>query len=411
MAVAHHVFSTITILYNQVSLQRTGKLYMKIVVAPQAFKGSLSATEVGNSMIKGIENVIEDSNNILVPVADGGDGTLETLVESSKGEINSIKVTGPLCEQQDAAWGALGRNKTAIIEMARSSGLALVPSNKLNPLIATTYGLGEVISDALNRGYRDFIIGIGGSATNDGGAGMAQALGIRLLDSKGNELAFGGESLSKLSTIDMTGIDSRIKESNFAIACDVNNPLTGPEGASAIYGPQKGATPKMVNILDKALTNFAYIVEKHLGTEIDQVEGAGAAGGLGGGLIAFLNGKLRKGVDIVLDFVELDKALVGANLVITGEGQLDFQTIYNKAPIGVAKRAKNLGIPVIAISGSLGKNFSVVHEHGIDAASPITSKPMTLEEASKNAPELISSATEQALRYLKTGVQVFKNQI
>ena len=384
---------------------------MKIVVAPQAFKGSLSATEVGNSMIKGIENVIENSTNLLVPVADGGDGTLETLVESSQGKINLIKVTGPLGEQQNSAWGALGRNKTAIIEMARSSGLALVPINKLNPLISTTYGLGEVILDALDQGYRDFIIGIGGSATNDAGAGMAQALGAKLLDSNGNELPFGGESLSKLNSIDVGGIDTRIKESNFAIACDVNNPLTGPEGASAIYGPQKGATPEMVNTLDQALTNFAKIVEKDLGIKINNVEGSGAAGGLGGGLIAFLNGKLRKGVDIVLDFVDIDKALTNTNLVITGEGQLDFQTIYNKAPIGVARRAKHLGIPVIAISGSLGENFSVVHEHGIDAASSIVSKPMTLAEASKNAPELISAATEQALRYMKIGSHVFKTKI
>ena len=384
---------------------------MKIVVAPQAFKGSLSATEVGNSMIKGIENVITNSTNLLVPIADGGDGTLETLVESSQGKINLIKVTGPLGEQQNSAWGALGRNKTAIIEMARSSGLALVPINKLNPLISTTYGLGEVILDALDQGYRDFIIGIGGSATNDAGAGMAQALGAKLLDSNGNELPFGGESLSKLNSINIDGIDTRIKESNFAIACDVNNPLTGPEGASAIYGPQKGATPEMVNTLDQALTNFAKIVEKDLGIKINNVEGSGAAGGLGGGLIAFLNGKLRKGVDIVLDFVDIDKALINTNLVITGEGQLDFQTIYNKAPIGVAKRAKHLGIPVIAISGSLGENFSVVHEHGIDAASSIVSKPMTLEEASKNAPELISTATEQALRYMKIGSDVFKTNI
>ena len=384
---------------------------MKIVVAPQAFKGSLSATEVGNSMIKGIENVISNSTNLLVPIADGGDGTLETLVESSQGKINLIKVTGPLGEQQNSAWGALGRNKTAIIEMARSSGLALVPINKLNPLISTTYGLGEVILDALDQGYRDFIIGIGGSATNDAGAGMAQALGAKLLDSNGNELPFGGESLSKLNSINIDGIDTRIKESNFAIACDVNNPLTGPEGASAIYGPQKGATPEMVNTLDQALTNFAKIVEKDLRIKINNVEGSGAAGGLGGGLIAFLNGKLRKGVDIVLDFVDIDKALINTNLVITGEGQLDFQTIYNKAPIGVAKRAKHLGIPVIAISGSLGENFSVVHEHGIDAASSIVSKPMTLEEASKNAPELISTATEQALRYMKIGSDVFKTNI
>ena len=384
---------------------------MKIVVAPQAFKGSLSATEVGNSMIKGIENVIANSTNLLVPIADGGDGTLETLVESSQGKINLIKVTGPLGEQQNSAWGALGRNKTAIIEMARSSGLALVPINKLNPLISTTYGLGEVILDALDQGYRDFIIGIGGSATNDAGAGMAQALGAKLLDSNGNELPFGGESLSKLNSINIDGIDTRIKESNFAIACDVNNPLTGPEGASAIYGPQKGATPEMVNTLDQALTNFAKIVEKDLGIKINNVEGSGAAGGLGGGLIAFLNGKLRKGVDIVLDFVDIDKALINTNLVITGEGQLDFQTIYNKAPIGVARRAKHLGIPVIAISGSLGKNFSVVHEHGIDAASSIISKPMTLEEASKTAPELIASATEQALRYMKIGSHVFKTKI
>ena len=379
---------------------------MKIVIAPQAFKGSISALDAAQAMREGILAVFPDADAVLVPVADGGDGTLETLVEGSGGEIRETQVTGPLGERRAAEWGAMGDGVTAVIEMARTSGLALVPLDRRDPLNATTYGLGEVVRTALDDGFRRFIMGIGGSATNDAGAGMAQALGVRLLDDAGEELPHGGAALANLSRIDMTGIDPRVSESAFLVACDVSNPLTGPEGASAIYGPQKGATPEMVQTLDAALLHFSEVVRQDIGAQIDDLQGAGAAGGLGGGMVAFLDAELRAGVDIVLDTVGLDAALEGADLVLTGEGALDYQTVYSKAPIGVAERAKRLGIPVIAIAGTLGDRYTLVHDHGIDAATAITNAPMTLEQASSRAPDLIAAATAQAARMMKVGARV-----
>ena len=380
---------------------------MKIVIAPQAFKGSISALDAATAMGEGIKRVVPDAQVVAVPVADGGDGTLETLVEGSGGRIHDLEVTGPLGERRIAQWGAMGDGITAVIEMARTSGLALVPLDERNPLAATTYGLGEAIVHALDAGFRRFIVGIGGSATNDAGAGMAQALGVRLLDDAGNDLPFGGAPLARLSRIDMSGMDTRISRCEFMVACDVNNPLTGPTGASAIYGPQKGATPEMIAELDAALLHFAAVVERDIGATIDNVAGSGAAGGLGGGMIAFLAGELRAGVDIVLDTIQLDDFLPGCDLVITGEGSMDHSTIYNKAPVGVAQRAKRLGIPVIGVSGSLGAGFQDVHEHGIDALSSITPGPMSLDEASARAAELIANATEQALRFMKVGAVSF----
>ena len=379
---------------------------MKIVIAPQAFKGSISALDAAEAMRKGVLEVFPDADVALVPVADGGDGTLETLVEGSGGEIREATVTGPLGERRTAQWGAMGDGVTAVIEMARTSGLALVPLDRRDPLNATTYGLGEIVRFALDDGFRRFIMGIGGSATNDAGAGMAQALGIRLLDSTGNELPHGGAALANLSRINMSRIDPRIGESSFLVACDVSNPLTGPEGASAIYGPQKGATPEMVQTLDSALLHFSEIVRQDIVAEINDLQGAGAAGGLGGGMVAFLDAELRAGVDIILDTVGLDDALQGADLVLTGEGALDYQTVYSKAPIGVAERAKPLGIPVIAIAGTLGDRYRLVHEHGIEAAVAITNAPMSLEEASSRAADLIADAAEQAARMIKIGARV-----
>ena len=380
---------------------------MKIVIAPQAFKGSITALRAAQAMSEGVLRVVEDATTDLVPVADGGDGTLETLVEGSGGEIRVSEVTGPLGDRIEAPWGAMGDGDTAVIEMARTSGLALVPPDRRDPRVTTTYGLGEAIKHALDAGFRTFIVGIGGSATNDAGAGMAQALGVRLLDGAGLELAPGGAALAQLERIDTSGLDSRARESQFMVAGDVTNPLTGPEGASAIYGPQKGATPDMVAQLDAALLHFSEIAKRDTGADVNDVTGAGAAGGLGGGFIVFLGASLRAGVDIVLDTVDLDGHLEGADLVITGEGCLDHQTVYNKAPIGVAARAKPRGIPVIAISGSLGEGFRDVHHHGIDAAAAITRAPMTLDEATENAPALLADATEQALRFMQVGSRVF----
>ena len=376
---------------------------MKIVIAPDSYKGSIYASDAARAMADGVRRVLPDAEVVLVPVADGGDGTLETLVETSGGRIITSDVTGPLGETVSAEWGAMGDGVTAVAEMARTSGLALVRLEDRDPLNATTYGLGEVILEALEAGYRRFILGIGGSATNDAGAGMAQALGVRLLDADGAELPPGGAALARLDRIDASGLDPRAAEAEFDVACDVNNPLTGPEGASAVYGPQKGATPDIVEQLDAALANFAQVVMRDLGADVNDVPGSGAAGGLGGGIMAFLGGRLRPGVDIVLDTVDLASRLDGADLIITGEGCMDFQTVYNKAPIGVARLAGERGIPVIGVSGSLGDGFTDVHEHGIAAAVAITHAPMTLDEATDRVAELIASATEQAVRLIGVG--------
>ena len=376
---------------------------MKIVIAPDSYKGSIYASDAARAMADGVRRVLPDAEVVLVPVADGGDGTLETLVETSGGRIITSDVTGPLGETVSAEWGAMGDGVTAVAEMARTSGLALVRLEDRDPLNATTYGLGEVILEALEAGYRRFILGIGGSATNDAGAGMAQALGVRLLDASGADLPPGGAALARLDRIDASGLDPRAAEAEFDVACDVNNPLTGPEGASAVYGPQKGATPELVAQLDAALANFAEVVKRDLGADVNDVPGSGAAGGLGGGIMAFLGGRLRPGVDIVLDTVDLASRLDGADLIITGEGCMDFQTVYNKAPIGVARLAGERNIPVIGVSGSLGDGFTDVHQHGIAAAVAITHAPMTLDEASDRVAELIASATEQAVRLIQVG--------
>ena len=313
---------------------------MKVVIAPQSYKGSISAIKVAEAIKEGILRVLPQTETILIPVADGGDGTLETLVESTGGTIHKSNATDPLGNLIPAIWGTLGDNKTAIIEMARISGLALVPSNKRNPYYTTSYGLGEIIREALDLNYRKFIIGIGGSATNDGGAGMAQALGAKLTDINKRPLDFGGLALNKITKIDISSIDPRIHESEILVACDVNNPLCGLNGASFVYGPQKGASPEMVKVLDEALYNFGTQLINDTGIDIMETPGSGAAGGIGGGMVGFLNAQLKPGVDIVLDTLGFDKSLKNVNLVITGEGQIDFQTVFSKAPIGVAKHAK-----------------------------------------------------------------------
>ncbi|MDE0744803.1 MAG: glycerate kinase [SAR202 cluster bacterium] len=379
---------------------------MKILVAPQEFKGSISALSASEAAKNGILRVFPEAEVVLCPVADGGDGTLETLVEVSGGEVRTCSVQNPIGETIQAQWGAMGDGVTAVIEMARTSGLALLSLDERDPLNASTYGLGQAISEALNEGFRKFIVGIGGSATNDAGAGMAQALGANLLDARGNTISFGGAALSSLQTVDISNMDSRIKESKFLVACDVSNPLTGEEGASAVYGPQKGATPEMVQRLDDALTNFATVVKKDLKKDVSEMSGAGAAGGLGAGMMAFMGAELKAGVDIVLDTVNLRDKLSSVDLVITGEGGMDFQTIYNKAPIGVARIASEHNIPTIAIAGLLGSNFKIVHEHGIRAATSIVNGPITLEEASDRAFELISDSVEESLRFISVGMDL-----
>ncbi len=377
---------------------------MKIVIAPQEFKESLRGIEIARAMREGVIRVWPDAETELVPVADGGDGTLQSLVDASDGEIMSATVDDPLGRPIDAIWGALGDGQTAVIEMARSSGLAILTPEERNPLITTTYGVGQLMLRALDAGYRHLIIGIGGSATNDGGAGMAQALGARLLDADGNELARGGGALAQLDRIDVSSLDPRLSETMIDVACDVNNPLCGKTGASAIFGPQKGADPETVKYLDAALHRFGELLERDLGQDVMMVPGAGAAGGLGAGLMAFTNALLRPGADIVIDALDLDARLEGASLVIVGEGQTDRSTIFHKAPVAVAQRAKVQGTPVIAISGSLGDGYQQVHELGIDAAFSILDCCMTLEDAMAETAELVTKATEQACRAVRVTV-------
>ena len=379
---------------------------MKILVAPQEFKGSISALSVAEAAETGVMRVFPEAEVVLCPVADGGDGTLETLVEVSGGEVRTCSVQNPIGETITAQWGAMGDGVTAVIEMARTSGLALLSLDERDPLNSSTFGLGQAILEALNQGFRKFIVGIGGSATNDAGAGMAQALGATLLNAEGKSIPFGGAALADLRSIDISKMDTRIENSQFMVACDVSNPLTGDEGASAVYGPQKGATPEMVAQLDNALLNFAEIVKKDIGKNVSEISGAGAAGGLGAGMLAFMGAELKAGVDIVLETVQLREKLSDVDLVITGEGGMDFQTVYNKAPIGVARIAGEFNIPTIAIAGLLGQNFTVVHDHGIRAATSIVDGPISLEESSERASELISSSVEESLRFISVGMDM-----
>ncbi len=371
---------------------------MNIVIAPQGFKGNLSALQVGQAIENGIKRVVPSAITTIKPMADGGEGTLRALVDATRGEIRVTEVTDPLGGRVTAHWGILSDKSTAVIEMAAASGLSLVPSKNRNPLVTTTYGTGELILAALESGCRKLIIGIGGSATNDGGAGMAQALGARLLDSKGVAIPFGGAALAKLERIDITSLDPRLADCDVLLACDVNNPLCGAQGASAVYGPQKGATPGMVRALDAALAHYADVIQRDLSVDVRDIPGAGAAGGLGMGLMVFLKAKLIPGIDIVIQATNLVETLRDADLVFTGEGRIDSQTACGKVPIGVAKKAKEFGLPVIAIAGDIAADYRVVYQHGIDAVLSIAPGPISLSQSMAEAERLIADASECAIR-------------
>ncbi|HYK84324.1 MAG TPA: glycerate kinase [Ktedonobacteraceae bacterium] len=379
---------------------------MRIIISPQSLKGSLTAAQAGQAIANGVRAVYPQAEIDIVPVADGGEGTVQALVDATGGKLIQQTVTGPLNTPVQAFFGLLGDGHTAAIEMAASSGLPLVPPEQRDPRITTTYGVGELILAALDRGSRHFIIGIGGSATNDGGAGMAQALGVVLLDSAGNPLPFGGAALANLAHISLETMDSRLAGCTIEVACDVNNPLCGPTGASAIYGPQKGATPEMVTLLDNALAHYADIVERNLGQTLREIPGAGAAGGLGFGLMAFLHATLRPGAQIVLEAVKLEEHIRTADLVITAEGQLDSQTAYGKSVGAVAAMAKRYGLPVLALAGGLGQDYQSVYALGVDAIAVLPSGPMPLSYAMEHASELMSDTTERALRLIRIGTQL-----
>ncbi|MTI49252.1 MAG: glycerate kinase [Firmicutes bacterium] len=373
---------------------------MKVLIANDSFKGSLDTFEVAESIEKGIKKANQKIEIIRKPLADGGEGTVKALVNATNGQIHNVQVIGPLGDKLDSFFGILGDKKTAVIEMAAASGLPLVPEEKRNPMVTTTYGTGELIKIALDKGCREFILGIGGSATNDGGVGMAQALGISFLDDKGQEVGFGGGSLKDIKRIKLENIDNRIKKSNFVIACDVDNPLCGPKGASYVYGPQKGANEEMVLELDKGLNHLGDIISRELSINIKNEPGAGAAGGLGGGMMAFLNAQLKSGIDLVMKNMKLEDDIKNCDLVITGEGKIDDQTIYGKVPFGVAKLSKKYDKPVIAIAGSVSDKGYIVNKYGIDAVFSIMNYPMYIEEAMNKdkAKLLIESNVEQIMR-------------
>jgi glycerate 2-kinase len=369
------------------------------VLAPDSFKESMTAKEVCIAMEKGIKKALPEAVCIQVPMADGGEGTVQSLVDASEGKIYPVTVTGPLGTPVEASFGILGDGETAAIEMASASGIHFVNKETKNPLVTTTYGTGELIKAALDQGVRKIIIGIGGSATNDGGAGMAQALGVRLLDENGEELGFGGGALGRLATVDGTGIDPRLKDTKIYVASDVTNPLCGEKGASHVFGPQKGATPEMVQTLDANLAHYAGVLKEQLGKDLIDFPGAGAAGGLGAGLLAFTSAELRSGIELVIDFTKLEDKVKMADFVLTGEGGIDFQTQYGKTPYGVAQAAKKYGKPVIALAGYVGE-VDVLYDKGIDAIFGILPKATSLEEALAAGRENIEKTAENIARLL-----------
>lgn len=376
---------------------------MKIIAAPNAFKGSLSAPEAANAMKKGILAAIPDCDIISVPVADGGDGLTEVMAFALSGKLVEVSVMDPVFEPLASVFCLAENQGVAVIEMARASGLALLPKEKQDPTRTSTYGTGELILAALDRGVERIVVGLGGSATCDGGIGMASALGYKFLDKNGKALVPIGESLRMIQTIDRSEVDTRLQNVVFEGVCDVTNPLTGPTGASYVYSFQKGATIEQVKELDEGLENLAAVIHREMGIVIREMTGAGAAGGLGGGLHAFLGAKLRKGIDLVIDIVNLKEKIRGADLVLTAEGQIDFQTKYDKAPAGVARAAKEAGIPCIAICGGVGDRIEELHDIGIDAVFTLCNGPQTLEAAMQDSFNLLSHAVEQVVRTFLAG--------
>jgi glycerate kinase len=378
---------------------------MKIVIAPDSFKENLTSLEVASEIERGLRRVWPEAEYVKVPMADGGEGTVQSLVDATGGEIVKCEVTGPLGDRVLASYGLLGGGRTAVIEMAEASGLPLVPKDRRDPLRATTFGTGELVADALHRGVEEIIIGLGGSATNDCGAGLAQALGVRFLDSAGAPITdyLGGGRLGDVAAIDMRWVNPALSRVRVSVACDVTNPLCGENGASRVYGPQKGATPAMVEHLDKTLAHFAAVIKRDVGADVAERPGAGAGGGLGAGLMAFANATLKRGVELVVAATHLEKHMQGADLAITGEGRVDVQTAFGKTPSGVASVARRHGVPVIAIGGGLSDDAGGVFAHGIDGLESATPNAMALEVAIRKSRQYLQDAAERIARLIVIG--------
>jgi len=388
------------------SLKLSVNKSMNILIAPDSFKESLSASAVAQAIRSGFAEIFPDANYVCLPMADGGEGTTASLVAATKGELYTSEVMGPLGEKVTASWGILGNQHSAIIETAEAGGLHLVPKCRRNPLLTTSFGTGELIKAALDHGVKHIILGLGGSATNDAGAGLLQALGAKLLDRDKQPLSVGGGGLSELHSIDISELDPRLAGVKFAAACDVNNPLTGPAGASYTYAVQKGATPEMVAQLDKNLAHFAEIIFQTNGCSVSQVSGAGAAGGIGAVLLAFFNAELKPGIEIVLDAVDINRYLATTDLLITGEGRIDSQSIYGKTPVGVARRAKDFDCQVLAIAGCVSDDADVVYEEGIDAMFSIVRGVVSLESALADAEVNLQHCARNIAKVWLLGAQI-----
>ena len=374
---------------------------MNILIAPDSFKDCLSAMEVASALGRGIQKIIPDASISLLPMADGGEGTVESVIDATRGKILRLKVMDPLMREVPSFYGITGDGETAVIEMAAASGIELLKGDERDPWITSTFGTGQLIRDALDHGVRKILLGIGGSATNDGGTGMAQALGVQFGGKNGNISVQGGGTLGEVEQIYMEGLDPRIQTTEIIVACDVSNPLTGPQGASHIYGPQKGADEVMVEKLDRNLLHLAELIQDQLGKEISEYPGAGAAGGLGGGLMAFLNADLVGGFDMVAGVCGLREKIRDVDLVITGEGKMDAQTRFGKTPFGVAQMALKLGKPVIGVAGTLDEDASLLYELGFDLLMPIQEKPGKLESSLKNGEQLLERTGERMARLLR----------
>ncbi len=371
---------------------------MKIVIAPDSFKESLSAWEAANHIEAGLLKVRKDIDTLKIPLADGGEGTVDALVKGTGGKYIKTKVMDPLNREIEAIFGILGDAETAVIEMTAASGIALLKNHEKDPLVTSTYGTGQLIRRALDEECKKIIIGLGGSATNDGGAGMAQALGIKFLDDDYQQIGPGGGQLSNIKLIDVSGIDPRLKNCRVIAACDVNNPLTGPGGASRVYGPQKGADEKSVELLDKNLKHYAALIHKFMKIDVDHIPGAGAAGGIAAGLMAFCNAYLKPGFDIIKTYLNLEEKIKNADLIITGEGKIDAQTKYGKTPYGMAQLAKKYSIPVIGLAGMLGNGYEELYQKGFKSLFSIADRPMGLDESMERAAELLASGAERVFR-------------
>ena len=379
---------------------------MKIVLAPDSFKGNLTSLQVASALEKGIKRVIPNANCIKVPMADGGEGTVQSLVDATGGKFVRKQVKGPAGKPVSARYGILADGKTAVIEMAEASGLPEVEGTKdKNPIKTTTYGTGQLMMDAINKGANHIILGLGGSATVDGGAGMAQALGVRFLDKKGNEIKElgAGGMLNKIASIDMSEVNPKVKQTKVTVASDVENPLCGKKGAAYVFGPQKGATPAMVTKLDANLKHFAGVIKKDLRKDVMKLKGAGAAGGLGAGLVAFTGAKLKSGIDIVIEATGLTRYIKDADLVLTGEGRVDFQTAFGKTPSGVAKAARKHHVQTVAIGGGITDDARGVFEHGIDGLASACARDMSLQEAMSNSKAHLANAAERVIRLVLIG--------